>query len=69
MLPIPNGSYISYLKQKQFRFIIDLALDFIKTCDNNNKFIIFSNSLSVLKAMKHTSSKNPQIQKSLDKSH
>ena len=34
-----------------------LALDFIRTCDTNNKFIIFS----VLKAMDHTSSKNPQI--------
>ena len=41
---------------------IDLALDFISTCDANNKFIIFSDSLSVLKAMNHTSSKNPQIQ-------
>ena len=38
---------------------VDLALDFIKTCDTNNKFIIFSDSLSVLN---HTSSKNPQIQ-------
>ena len=38
---------------------IDLALDFISTCDANNKFIIFSDSLSVLKAMNHTSSKNP----------
>ena len=37
------------------------ALDFISTCDANNKFIIFSDSLSVLKAMNHTSSKNPQI--------
>ena len=37
-------------------------LDFIRTCDTNNKFIIFSDSLSVLKAMSHTSSKNPQIQ-------
>ena len=42
---------------------VDLALDFITTCDTNNKFIIFSDSLSVLKAMNHTSSKNPQIQK------
>ena len=41
---------------------IDLALDFVSTCDANNKFIIFSDSLSVLKAMNHTSSKNPQIQ-------
>ena len=40
---------------------IDLALDFISTCDANNKFIIFPGSLSVLKAMNHTSSKNPQM--------
>ena len=48
---------------------IDQALDFISTCDANNKFIIFSDSLSVLKAMHHTSSKNPQIQKLLEKCH
>ena len=42
---------------------VDLAFDFIRTCDANNKFIIFSDSLSVFKAMNHTSSKNPQIQK------
>ena len=48
---------------------VDLALDFISTCDANNKFIIFSDSLSVLKAMNHTSSKNPQIQKLLEKCH
>ena len=48
---------------------VDLALDFIRTCDTNNKFIIFSDSLSVLKAMNHTSSKTPQIQKPLEKYH
>ena len=48
---------------------VDLALDFMSTCDANNKFIIFSESLSVLKAMNHTSSKNPQIQKLLEKCH
>ena len=48
---------------------VDLALDFISTCDANNKFIIFSDSLSVLKAMNHISSKNPQIQKLLEKCH
>ena len=32
-------------------------------------FVIFSDSLSVLKAMNHTSSKNPQIQKLLEKCH
>ena len=41
---------------------VDLALDFISTCGANNKFIIFSDSLYVLKTMNHTSSKNPQIQ-------
>ena len=34
---------------------VDLALDFISTCDINNKLIIF------LKAMNHTSSKKSQI--------
>ena len=48
---------------------IDLALDFISSCDANNKLIIFSDSLSVLKAMNNTSSKNPQIQKLLEKWH
>ena len=48
---------------------IDLALDFISTCDAKNKFIIFSDSFSVLKAINHTSSKNPQIQKPLEKCH
>ena len=33
--------------------LVDQALDFIKTCDTNNIFIIFSDSLSILKAMKH----------------
>ena len=37
--------------------------------DCSYKFIIFSDSLSVLKAMNHTSSKNPQIQKLLEKCH
>ena len=48
---------------------VDLALDFIRTCETNNKFIIFSDSISVLKAVYHTSSKNPQIQKLLEKFH
>ena len=32
---------------------VDLASDFIRTCDTNNKFIIISDSFSVLKAMNH----------------
>ena len=55
MQRIPDDSSIFTAEAKA----IDLALDFISTCDANNKFIIFSDSLSVLKAMNHTSSKNP----------
>ena len=66
MQRIPDDSSIFTAKAKA----IYLALDFISTCDANNKFIIFSDSLSVLKAMNHdTSSKNPQIQKLLEKCH
>ena len=61
MQRIPDDSSIFTAEAKA----IGLALDFISTCDANNKFIIFSDSLSVLKAMNHTSSKNPQIQKLL----
>ena len=59
MQRIPDDSSISTVEAKT----VDLALDFIRTCDTNNKYIIFSDSLSELKAMNHTSSKNPQIQK------
>ena len=65
MLCIPDDSSIFNAEAKA----IDLALDFISTCNANNKFIIFSDSLSVLKAINHTSSKNPQIQKLLEKCH
>ena len=64
MKRIPDDSSIFTAEAKA----IDLSLDFISTCDANNKFIIFSDSL-VLKAMNHTSSKNPQIQKLLEKCH
>ena len=63
MQRIPDDSSIFTAEAKA----IDLVLDFISTCDANNKFIIFSDSLSVLKAMNHTSSKNLQIQKLLEK--
>ena len=65
MQRIPDESSIFTAEAKA----IDLALDFISTCDANNNFIIFSDSLSVLEAMNHTSSKNPQIQKLLEKCH
>ena len=62
MQRIPDDSSIFTAEAKA----IDLALDFISTCDANNKSI-FSDSLPVLKAMNHTSSKNPQNQKLLEK--
>ena len=65
MQRIPDDSSIFTAEAKA----VDLALDFIRTCDTSNKCIIFSDSLSVLKAMNHTSSKNPQIQKVLEKCH
>ena len=65
MQRIPDDSSIFSCEAKA----IDLALDFISTCDANNEFIIFFDSLSVLKTMNHTSSKNPQIQKLLEKCH
>ena len=45
MQRIPEDSSIFTAEAKA----IDLALDFISTRDANNKFIIFSDSLSVLK--------------------
>ena len=65
MQRIPDDSSIFTAEAKA----VDLALDFISTCDTNNNCIIFSDSLFVLKAMNHTSSKNPQIQKLLEKCH
>ena len=37
---------------------IDLALDFINSYFPTDKFLIFSDSLSVLKALNHTSTRN-----------
>ena len=65
MQRIPDNSSIFTAAAKA----VDLALDFIRTCESNNKFLIFSDSLSVLKAMNHTSSKNPHIQNLLEKGH
>ena len=41
MQRIPDGSSIFTAEAKA----VDLALDFISTCDANNKFIIFSDLL------------------------
>ena len=40
---------------------VDLALDFVGTCDANNGFIVFSGSLSVSKAVNRGGSGNPRI--------
>ena len=61
MQRIPDASSIFTAEAKTAG---DPALDFIRTCDTN-KIIIFSDSLSVLKSLNHTRSKNPQIQKLL----
>ena len=47
MQRIPDDSSIFTAIAKE----VDLVLDFIRTCDTSNTFIIFSDSLSVLKAM------------------
>ena len=62
---IPDGSSIFTPEAKA----IDLALDLIADCETSNEFVIFSDSLSVLKSLDHTSSKNPKIQKLLEKHH
>ena len=64
-LRIPDGSSVFTAEAKA----IDLALNFIDSCFLYDKFLIFSDSLSVLKAFNHTSSKNSQIQKLLEKHH
>ena len=64
MQRIPDGSSIFTYEAKA----VELALDSIRTCDANNEFIVFSDdSLSVLEAMNHTDSKNPKVQKLLEK--
>ena len=65
MQRIPDDSSIFTAEAKA----VDLALDFISTCDANNTFIMFYDSLSELQAVNHTSSKNTQIQKLLEKCH
>ena len=62
---IPDGSSVFTAEAKA----IDLALDVVNTCTYTDKFVIFSDSLSVLQALKHTSSKNSQIQHLLMRFH
>ena len=62
---IPDGSSVFTAEAKA----IDLALDFVYNCSYTDKFVIFSDSLSVLQALNHSSSKNSQIQHLLLKHH
>ena len=54
---ISDGSSIFTAEAKA----IDLALELIVDCETLNKFVIFSDSLSVLKSLYHTSSKIPKF--------
>ena len=55
--------YLMALQFSQRKIKLDLDLYFINECNSKDKFIIFSDSMSVLQALNHTSSRNPQIQK------
>ena len=46
-----------------------MALDYVMNNFLDNKFVIFSDPLSVLKSLNHTSSKNPKIQNLIEKHH
>ena len=59
---IPDGTSVFTAEAKA----IDLALDFIDNFTLSDRFVIFSNSLSVLKALNQSYS---QIQKILEKHH
>ena len=61
-LRLPDNSSIFSAEVKA----IDLALKFIDTVDNS-KFIIFSDSLSVLQSLKNRNIRNPLIAKVLQK--
>ena len=65
MMRILDGSSLSTAQAKA----IDLALHLIDNCYLHDKFVIFSDSLSVLQALNNTLSKNPQIQNILQKHH
>ena len=58
MQRIPDISSIFTAEAKA----VDLALDFIRTCDTHYKFIIFFESLSVLKAIAFSIESNEPYQ-------
>ena len=62
---LPDGSSIFTAESKA----IDMALDNVMNNSLDNKFVIFSDSLSVLKSLNRTSLKNPKIQNLIEKHH
>ena len=62
-LRIPDGSSVFTVEA----IAIGLDLDFNDSCFLSDKFLMFSVSLSVLKALNHTSFRNSQIQKTAEK--
>ena len=46
-----------------------MALDYVMNNSLDNKFVIFSDSLSVLKSLNHTSSIHPKTQNLIEKHH
>ena len=64
---LPDGSSIFTAESKA----IDMALDYVMNNSLENKFVIFSDSLSVLKSLNHTSSKKKKnkIQNVIEKHH
>ena len=62
---LPDGSSIFTAESKA----IDMALDYVMNNSLEKKFVIFSDSLSVLKSLNHTASKNPKIQNVIEKHH
>ena len=61
----PDGSSVFTAESKG----IDMALDYVRNNSLDNEVVIFSDSLSVLKSLNRTSSKNPKIQNLIEKHH
>ena len=55
---LPDGSSIFTAESKA----VDMALDYVRNNSLENKFVVFSDSLSVLKSLNHISLKNPKSQ-------
>ena len=65
MMRIPDGSSVFTTAAKA----IDLGLYLLDNCNSQDKFVIFSDSLSGPQTLNHTSSKNIQMQNILLNDH